>query len=1351
MNTPTLKPPSLWLLTALGLLPACGGGSADPDETVGTAHQRWMIVGPKDHGGLSGDGLPFLKWGVRDQLAHCNENTDLPTKFPWCKVGIGAASNETKLTSANHFDNCEFQEATELLNRNYQEAVAACDPVAPDYDKALKLFARVLHASQDFYAHSNWVESGQKGIVDAGADYWTILRPGAAVGNGMTVLEGTQPLNGTSLERSPGSHRVTVTATGGVATLGLMSGVYEDNLGDPKCPTSVMMEHGPGPLDPGKFDPALHLAKDAQNEEWRAPAAELATRQTTHEFCRLRRLVQSTYAARFGGDYGGMARQKLDDAWVADPAAVERACGLSGRFVDKTTEWGLGSVTGTRLSVADINGDNYPDLLVRAANDEESTFQPDGAWPVRVLLNTRKGSFTDVTRSSGLLQSRQLQGTGTLHRNGRASQILAFADIDNDGAIDAFSGSPSYKVGAQWVHPQLLRNTGYGEFAVTTVALTSALSGPNARLFPGSATFFDYDRDGAIDLFLAAQEGTVDAGPSAGWLFHHNTGNEARFSLVSTGTTPGEARGRYRSSLAADLNGDGRPELLAGSLTRHPNQLWRNQGTGFDFTPAPGQIVDPLSGYEADANLSWQDNLSARAFCDYRRLGRVAVARAKTLADCSARTCPGCPCDGDNRQGYTVFRLPTAAEELASCTSDGAGGVPAVPPYPAARAARKFADALRWRHAPSAGLASDRDPRRLAGNTFTTIAADFDGDGKLDLFNATERALIEGLSADPSQVLRNTTPTSPAGGAVGSPISFDRRPQSDSNLELPHPADRDWVEGIQTAAALDADNDSYPDLYIGGADYADNHGHLYRNTSSGIGTVHFDELSEFPVLPRSQGLAVADFDRDGDLDMVIGQSLYNCQENETGCSSTERVRFIQNGDFGSAPPANWLQISLVGDGSSNAAAIGARVSVAFSGRTLVQEVDGGHGHFGAQADQVLHFGLGVLSKVRVTIRWPNAAATVQSWELDANRRYRVVQGEEPTELRIRGYCSDSVEHLNGRVGNGEANEYDDVFCLQDRLSALGFNGKPRPLADPVPNSDCSQPYKAVPQQLAVNGRWTEDTEWALQTFQAAIGQSGNLRANQSGSVRSSPPVTNPGSDPSYQTYVWLGASNAPHWAENPAAGTGWSNTDAQRDNQDWGTSWALDAINQAGSLTTSPFATNDLSFPSGGDTADHAGHEAGRDIDVRNGGNWFAESAGDNTHLGAGNGALWSQPAPDNCARPSGQTLEALIDWLWQQNGAGNSGCIHAVQAAAPGSVPGTFEQGFDALVPLRPGYVRATVAARIRAFLAVQVNDVPLTEKVFFTDPVLRSQVGDDRVRYSSGHSDHFHVSIGVPARVVP
>jgi enediyne biosynthesis protein E4 len=1341
MTTPTLKSPSLWLLTALCLLPACGSGSTDPHETLGTAHQAWLYAGPKDHGSLSGDGLPFLKWIVREQLGHCNENTDFSSKFPWCKVAGGAASNETELVSANHFNNCKFQEATELLNHNYQAIVAACDPAAPDYDKALKLFARVLHASQDFYAHSNWVESGQKGLVDAGDDYWTILTPGAGVGTGMTVLEGTQPPIGMSLERSEGSHRVNVTATGGVATLGLISGVAAQDVGEPRCPSTVSMEHGPGPFDAGKFDPALHLAKDSHNEEWRAPAAALAIRQTTHEFCRLRQLVKNAH--------GSLARQALDQAWVADAAAVERECGLSGSFVDKTTEWGLGSVTGTRLSVADINGDNYPDLLVRAANDRESNFQPDGAWPVRVLLNTRKGSFTDVTRSSGLLQTRQLQGSGALHRNGRASQVFAFADVDNDGALDAFSGSPSYQVDQQWVHPQLLRNAGYGEFALTTVALTSALSSPNARLFPGGASFFDYDRDGAVDLFLPAQEGTVDANPSAGWLFHHVAGNEARFSLVSTGATPDGARGRYHSSLATDLNGDGRPELLVGSLTRHPNLLWRNRGSGFNFAPAPGQ-VDPLSGYEADANQSWQDNLNARAFCDYRRQGRVAVARATTLAECNTRTCPGCPCDGDNQLGYTVFRLPTAAEELASCSSDGAGGIPAVPPYPAARAARKFADALRWQHAPSTGLVSDRDPRRLAGNTFTTIAADFDGDGKLDLYNATERSLAEGLSADPSQVLRNTTPASPAGGAVGSPISFDRVPQSDSNLELSHPTGSDWVEGIQTAAAFDADNDGRPDLYVGGAEYADNHGHLYRNTSSGVGNVHFDELSGFPVLPRSQGIAVADFDRDGDLDLVIGQSVRNCQEAETGCGSTERVRFIQNGDSGAAPPANWLQIRLAGDGSSNAAAIGARVSVELSGRTLVQEVDGGHGHFGAQAEQVLHFGLGALTRVRLTIHWPNASGTEQSWELDANRRYRVTEGEEPTELRIRGYCSDSVDRLRGRVGAGEANKYDDVFCLQDRLSALGFNGKPRLLADPTPRTpNWKEPYKAVPQQLAVNGRWTEDTEWALKTFQAAVGQSGNAWAEQSGQVRGTPPVTNPGSDPDYQTYVWLGASNAPHWAENPPLGTGWTNDDAARDNQDWGTSWTLDAINQAGSVTTSPFATNDLSFPSGGDTADHVGHESGRDIDIRNVGNWYADAVTNDTHLGAGNRALWSQPAPNNCARPSGLSPEALIDWLWQQNSGGNTGCIHAVQAAAPGSVPGTFEQGFNALVPLRPGYVRATVAARMRAFLAVQVDGVPLTERIYFTDPVVRDQVGDDRVRYYAGHSDHFHVSLGVPARL--
>lgn len=165
----------------------------------------------------------------------------------------------------------------------------------------------------------------------------------------------------------------------------------------------------------------------------------------------------------------------------------------------------------------------------------------------------------------------------------------------------------------------------------------------------------------------------------------------------------------------------------------------------------------------------------------------------------------------------------------------------------------------------------------------------------------------------------------------------------------------------------------------------------------------FDSKRTTPVDPadffahnRSHGAAVADFDRDGDLDIVVGHSRFRCDANAPDdCYETAQVRFFEN-VFGQ--DAHWLQLDLEGSGGSNAAAIGARVRVETETGVQAQQVDGGHGHFGAHRDMTLHFGLGDACAADVEIRWPDAEGTTEHYRLRAGVRYRVLQGEAPQAL-----------------------------------------------------------------------------------------------------------------------------------------------------------------------------------------------------------------------------------------------------------------------------------------------------------------------------------------------------------------
>jgi hypothetical protein len=592
---------------------------------------------------------------------------------------------------------------------------------------------------------------------------------------------------------------------------------------------------------------------------------------------------------------------------------------LASHFTDATDAWNLGptglKLNGNRLIAADLDGDGYPDLVTH-----------DIFSNARSLVPYADGG-TGPQHMHVLFNRPRPDGGGRMFVEGTL-ESGAFTIRGSDGGV---LRSSQMAVAAD------LDNDGDLDLISGTYADPT-----HTNTDPGDRSEI-YLNDGTGHFVLAAQSD-----------IHTAPGALAPTSAIAT--TDADRDGKldvfvgfwYASYGSSELGVQAQLYAGAGDGTVHSvtssvglTTQFHGLTTGVNHKPAYGVTACDLNGDGADELMisvygrQWNNLYENDGTGHFKEVGMDAGFASDDNINYSDNQFFACYCTLHPTQSDCVG----VAAPLVQC------------PTPA--------DSY-W------AVGSDDQPWRNGGNTFTTFCGDMNGDGLNDLYNAEIKHWHIGQSADPSQLLANRT-------QPGGRITFDRVDTAANGMVFPHPTS-DWNEGAIYAAGGDLDNDGRTDVIVGATDYPDQFGLVFHQKPDHS----FEEVGQAWGLHHAclSGLTIADFDRDGDLDVVVGSGRAR------DCALTWSRNEVHLYENDASTHGQWVVFKLVGNGTTaNREGVGATVTVEAGGETQTQELGGGYGTFGMENDTVLFFGMGQCAQAaRVTVRWPDRTRTTQVFD-----------------------------------------------------------------------------------------------------------------------------------------------------------------------------------------------------------------------------------------------------------------------------------------------------------------------------------------------------------------------------------
>ncbi len=528
--------------------------------------------------------------------------------------------------------------------------------------------------------------------------------------------------------------------------------------------------------------------------------------------------------------------------------------------------------------------------------------------------------FVDATRSAGIDFHLTCGGREKLYIMEAMCGGVAVIDFDNDGWPDVFlvNGSTLEDLGpGKSPASKLYRNNHDGTFTDA-----SEKAGLAHRGWCFGAAVGDYDNDGWDDLYLTCL--------TASFLFKNN--GDGTFRDVTAQAGVGNP-GRWGTSAAfGDYDRDGYLDLYVANYV--------------------------------DLDLNNLPKFGSTPFCQYRGIP----------VSCGPRGLPGSRDRLYRNNGDGTFTDVTEKMGIDPGSYYGLGviwGDYDGDGWPDIYVANDSTPSLLYHNnqgksfteaALAAGVAFSNDGREQAG--MGVDFGDYDNDGWSDLVKTN-------FSDDTNNLYHN-----------GGDGTFDDRagPAGFGAVSIPF-----LGFGVRM---FDYDNDGWKDILVAdghvnpqvdehafGVTYAER-ALLFHNLRNG----KFEEVGPRAGLALaerrvSRGLAVADFDNDGALDVLL--------TNLGGGPAL--LRNVTK------PRGHWLRLKLIGT-KSNRDALGARVEILAGGLRQGDEVRSNSSYLSA-SDSRLHFGLGAATRAdQIVVRWPSGAVE-KLGAVPADREVVIREGE----------------------------------------------------------------------------------------------------------------------------------------------------------------------------------------------------------------------------------------------------------------------------------------------------------------------------------------------------------------------